>query len=83
MVERCSGPGRRGVARRACRRESSGDMVRICRGLISRLVATVAIDWQSGEVVIHMAARAWNRCGVKASEWESRCIVIERRGLPR
>jgi hypothetical protein len=83
MGERCSGPGRRGVTRRACRRESSGDVVRICRGLISRLVAAVAIYWQRGEVVIHVAARAGNGCGVKASEWEGRCVVIERRGLPR
>ena len=82
MVECCPCPGRRGVAGRTSCRESSRRMSRIrCRIVRSR-VATVAIYRQRREVVVHVAARARDRCCVKASQRESRRVVIKRRRLP-
>jgi hypothetical protein len=60
MGERCSQPGRGGMARSACGRESGRDMVRIGCGLVRRLMAAVTICRQRREVVVHVAARARN-----------------------
>ena len=67
MGERRSQPSGGGVARRACGREFSRDVVRIGCVLVSLLMAAVAIYGQRRKVIVHMATRAWNRRGVKTS----------------
>lgn len=85
MVECCTGPGRRGVARRAIRRRkrgSGGGVIWIRRGVVVFGVAAVAIGRQSRVVVIDMATRARDRGGVKSGQWKSSRVVIKRRSGP-
>jgi len=69
------------VARQTVMRIIAGDMIRICRSLKIRLMAREAIFRRAGESAIDMTLRAFNR-PMRAEQWESRAIVIERRGLP-
>lgn len=85
VIERRAGPGRRGVARGTIRWRKCGSgcgVVRIRCAIVIYSVATVAIGRQRRKVVVHVAARTRNRCSVKTSQWERRCVVIKRRRLP-
>lgn len=83
MVEGCACPsGDHLVAGLARRWESSRYVVRIVRGLVLGFVARVAIGWQRGVVVVHMAVRARD-FGVRAHQRENCVVVVERGRLPR
>jgi len=83
MVERrACPPGNHLMAGLACGWESSRYVVRIVRGLVLGFVTRIAIAWNRGVVVVHMAARARN-ASVRAHQWESCVVVVERGRLPR
>ena len=82
VIECCAGPGCRRVAGGTSCREPGCRVSRIGCGVVSCRVAPVAIDRQRRIVVVHVAARASNRRGVKASQGESSRVVIENRAGP-
>ena len=82
VVEHRAGPGRCRVAGCTSCREPGCRVSRIRCGVVSCRVAPVAIDRQRRIVVVHVAARAGNRRGVKTSQWESSRVVIENRTGP-
>jgi len=77
VVERCSGPIRRRVTRRAGRRETSRCMVRIGGTRIVLRVARVAIRRNRREVVVRVASRA-SHCQVEPSQRERSRRVVKR-----
>jgi len=81
MVEGRADPGGRSVAGLACSREPRRGMRRTIRSIPIRLVASVASRGQRGVIVIRVALRAHHR-RVRASQWESGVVVIERRWDP-
>ena len=81
MIERCSCPRCRRVARRACSWEPRRRVVWISRAGVIRLMARVAIRGYRGVVVVHVAIGAGHR-GVRPSQRERRVVVIKRRRLP-
>jgi len=59
-------------------REMSGDVVRIVRILVVRLVAAIAVRGQVGVVVVYVAVGASaRRDGVRAGEREARLAVVK------
>jgi len=70
------------VASLARGREPRGDVVRVVRSLIIRLMAAIAGRRQRRVVVVHMALRARNR-HVEARQRECCQIVIKRCLQPR
>ena len=61
VVESGSEPARGGVTRCTGRRESHGRVIWIRGRVVICFVASVAVGWQRGVVVVHMAAGAGNR----------------------
>jgi hypothetical protein len=82
MVEHRAGPGRCGVASGTSCRESGCRVGRIRCAVVVYRVAPVTSDRKRRIVVVHVAARTWNRRGVIASQWESSRVVIENRAGP-
>src|SRR5580704_11211494 len=77
MVKRRCGPGRRAVARRAIRRESTRDMIGISRPSEVRLVAPIAVCRKTaGEVIVDVALSAGNR-DVCAGQRERGLVVVK------
>ena len=83
MTERRAGPSRRCVAGRTGCWEPGCRVSRIRCAVVIRRVATDASDRQCRVVIVHVAAGTGNRCGVKTSQRESRCVVIKYRARPR
>ena len=81
MVEGGSCPRRGGVARVARRREARRRVVRIRGPVVIRLMAAVAGSRQRRVVVVHVAAIACH-ARMRARQWESRGVVIERCARP-
>ena len=81
VIERCSGPGSRGVAGIASGWEACRCVSRIGGSVPIRRMASVTGSGQSCVVVIHVALCAGNG-GMRAGEWERRVVVIERGGSP-
>ena len=78
VIERSIRPLDSVVAGRAGSRESGGDVVRIVRILVVRLVAAIAVRGQVGVVVVYVAVGASaRRDGVRAGEREARLVVVK------
>lgn len=76
VIEHRAEPGTGVVASLARGRETSGDMVRVVRSLVIRLVAAIAGGRQRGVVVVHVALRAGDGY-VETGERESRQVMVE------
>ena len=80
VIECCAGPGSRRVAGHTGGRETGCRVGRICCGVVRCRVATIAIRWQGGVIVVYVAHSTGNRSrGVIAGQWENRRVVIEHR----
>src|SRR6266853_3739685 len=82
-TESRAGPGRGCVAGRTGCWEPGCRVSRIRCAIVICRVATDASDRQCRVVIVHVAAGTGNRCGVKTSQRESRCVVIKYRARPR
>lgn len=78
VIECCTRPTRRRVARGAGRWKSSCRVVRIRRVLVVGFVAPVAVCWQRGVVTVHVAVNTlpW-RHGVRSRQRKSGGVVVE------
>lgn len=76
VIESGAGPLRRVVTGFASGGEARGRVVRICRLLEVRQVASGAGGAQSGVLAAHMAGGARGG-GMFAGQWEARCAVVE------
>jgi hypothetical protein len=74
-------PGVNRMARQAIVRKIAGNVVRIRRSLKIRLVTGETIFRCAGKAIIDVALAASHR-NVRALQWKSRRVVIERRWLP-
>jgi len=76
MVKRCTCPTGRRMAECASRGKARGNMVRIVRSLILRLVAAITIGGQGRVIVIYVTIRARD-LGVSARQWEGSVVVVK------
>jgi hypothetical protein len=81
MIKRRRPPSIVIVARQTIMRIIAGDMIRIRCRLKIRLMAREAVFRRAGKAAIDVALCTFNR-PMRAEQWKSRTIVIERRGLP-
>jgi len=77
MIKNCSCPSRGRMAGVASLREPRLHVIGARRGLIVGQVAGHTCRHCNAVVAVDVAARAWNRCGVKTSQRETGCIMIK------
>jgi len=82
MVKRCTCPVGRRMAECASRGKARGNMVRIVRSLILRLVAAITIGGQGRVIVIYVTIRARD-LGVETRQRKRSIVVIEGCRRPR
>lgn len=81
VIEVCRPPGVNRVARQAIAGKVAGNVVRVGRLLKIRLMAGETIFRRASEAIVDVALAARHR-NVRALQWKSRGVVIERRRLP-
>ena len=81
VIKGRSGPGRCRVTSLASRRESGGDVVRIRRTCVLRLVARIAVGRCRREISIDVATGA-RHASMRSGKRKHRLAVIKRRGRP-